>query len=393
MSAIEFSNRMRLDLSRLNTRRQFRLPGAVLRLRTSLLAAQLAFCVLVAVACSARAQGVQTTAGTGVKGFSGDGGPAADAQLNNPYAVARGPDGYLYICDVDNQRIRRISPQGIISTFAGSGKKGYAGDGGPATAAELNEPYEMAWDAEGNLYFVERMNHVVRRVDARTSAISTVAGSGSAGFGGDGGPATKAQLNQPHSLTFDAQGNLLVCDIANHRIRKLDMASGTISTWAGTGEKKTAPDGAPIAGSPLNGPRAMALAADGSLWLALREGNAVLRLNPKTQTIHHVAGTGKAGFSGNGGPAREATLSGPKCLALDRSGNVLLADTESHSVRMIDVAHQTLELLVGDGKRGDGPDGPPLQCRLARPHGVFVDRDGAIFIGDSENHRVRVFRN
>jgi streptogramin lyase len=393
MSAIEFSNRMRLDLSRLNTRRQFRLPGAVLRLRTSLLAAQLAFCVLVAVACSARAQGVQTTAGTGVKGFSGDGGPAANAQLNNPYAVARGPDGYLYICDVDNQRIRRISPQGIISTFAGSGKKGYAGDGGPATAAELNEPYEMAWDAEGNLYFVERMNHVVRRVDARTSAISTVAGSGSAGFGGDGGPATKAQLNQPHSLTFDAQGNLLVCDIANHRIRKLDMASGTISTWAGTGEKKTAPDGAPIAGSPLNGPRAMALAADGSLWLALREGNAVLRLNPKTQTIHHVAGTGKAGFSGNGGPAREATLSGPKCVALDRSGNVLLADTESHSIRMIDVAHQKLELLVGDGKRGDGPDGPPLQCRLARPHGVFVDRDGAIFIGDSENHRVRVFRN
>ncbi|MGN6135476.1 MAG: hypothetical protein ACTHOU_13400 [Aureliella sp.] len=393
MSAIEFSNRMRLDLSRLNTRRQFRLPGAVLRLRTSLLAAQLAFCVLVAVACAARAQGVQTTAGTGVKGFSGDGGPAANAQLNNPYAVARGPDGYLYICDVDNQRIRRISPQGIISTFAGSGKKGYAGDGGPATAAELNEPYEMAWDAEGNLYFVERMNHVVRRVDARTSAISTVAGSGSAGFGGDGGPATKAQLNQPHSLTFDAQGNLLVCDIANHRIRKLDMASGTISTWAGTGEKKTAPDGAPIAGSPLNGPRAMALAADGSLWLALREGNAVLRLNPKTQTIHHVAGTGKAGFSGNGGPAREATLSGPKCLALDRSGNVLLADTESHSIRMIDVAHQTLELLVGDGKLGDGPDGPPLQCRLARPHGVFVDRDGAIFIGDSENHRVRVFRN
>jgi streptogramin lyase len=393
MSAIEFSNRMRLDLSRLNTRRQFRLPGAVLRLRTSLLAAQLAFCVLVAVACSARAQGVQTTAGTGVKGFSGDGGPAADAQLNNPYAVARGPDGYLYICDVDNQRIRRISPQGIISTFAGSGKKGYAGDGGPATAAELNEPYEMAWDAEGNLYFVERMNHVVRRVDARTSAISTVAGSGSAGFGGDGGPATNAQLNQPHSLTFDAQGNLLVCDIANHRIRKLDMASGTISTWAGTGEKKTAPDGSPIAGSPLNGPRAMALAADGSLWLALREGNAVLRLDTKTQTIHHVAGTGKAGFSGNGGPAREATLSGPKCLALDRSGNVLLADTESHSIRMIDVAHQTLELLVGDGKRGDGPDGPPLQCRLARPHGVFVDRDGAIFIGDSENHRVRAFRN
>ena len=339
-----------------------------------------------------RGQTVTTLAGTGVKGFSGDGGSATVAQLNNPYAVARGPDGDLYVCDVDNHRVRRISTKGHISTFAGNGTRGYAGDGGLATSASLNEPYEMAWDKGGNLYFVERMNHVVRRVDAQSGVISTLAGTGSAGFSGDGGPATKAQLSQPHSLTFDAQGNLLICDISNHRIRKVDMLTGSMSTWAGTGEKRTAADGAPISGSPLHGPRAMALASDGKLWLALREGNAVLQLDPATNAIKHVAGTGKSGFTGNGGPARLATLSGPKCVALDQAGNVWLADTESHSIRMIDVGQGTLKLVVGDGQKGDGPDGPARMCRLARPHGVFIDSDGSVLIGDSENHRIRIVR-
>jgi streptogramin lyase len=341
---------------------------------------------------AARAAKVTTFAGTGAKGFSGDGGLATAAQLNNPFAITRGPDGALYICDVENHRIRRIAADGKISTFAGNGTKGYAGDGGAATAAALNEPYEMAWDKNGNLFFVERLNHLVRRVDAKTGTITTVAGTGKAGFGGDGGPAKDAQFSQPHSLAFDAAGDLFVCDIANHRIRKIEMKTGTISTWCGTGEKKTAPDGSPISGSALNGPRAIAFAPDGKCWLALREGNAVLLLDPKTNTLRRVAGTGKSGFTGNGGPALAATLSGPKCVCLDASGNVFLADTESHSIRFIDVKKGTLELLVGDGKRGDGPDGDPLKCELARPHGVFVDKDGSVFIGDSENHRVRVWR-
>jgi streptogramin lyase len=357
--------------------------------------ARWAGCVALALlACSSvaaplPAQIVSTIVGSGARGFAGDGGPASAAELNNPFAVARGPDGLLYICDVENHRIRRVAGDGTISTFAGSGTKGYAGDGGPATAAALNEPYEMAWDKSGNLYFVERMNHTVRSVDARTGLIRTVAGKGVAGFGGDGGPGTEALLNQPHSLAFDAQGDLLICDILNHRIRKLDLDTATISTWAGTGEKKTAADGSPITGSPLHGPRAIALARDGQLWLALREGNAVLQLDPRANAIRHVAGTGKSGFTGNGGPARQATLSGPKCVALDKAGNVYLADTESHSIRMIDVARGTLELIVGDGQKGNGPDGPPLKCRLARPHGVFVDADGSVLIGDSENHVVR----
>ncbi|MFO1065322.1 MAG: hypothetical protein U0892_15760 [Pirellulales bacterium] len=251
------------------------------------------------------------------------------------------------------------------------------------------QPYEMAWDKSGNLYFVDIGTHTVRKIDAETQVITTVAGIGKAGFGGDNGQAIAAQLNQPHSLAINGNGDLFICDILNHRIRKVDTKTGVITTWAGTGEKKTAAGGSKITGSPLNGPRALAFAEDGALWLALREGNAVLKLDPSSNRITHVAGTGKSGFTGNGGPALQATLSGPKCVSLDADGNVYLADTESHTIRMIDIAKGTLELIVGDGKKGDGPDGPPLACRLSRPHGVFVDNDGSIFIGDSENHRVR----
>ncbi len=335
---------------------------------------------------------VSTFAGTGVKGFSGDGGPADRAQLNNVYGIGRGPDGALYLCDMDNHRIRRVAPDGTITTYAGSDQKGHAGDGGPATRATLDMPYEVAWDRDGNLYFVELGNHCVRKVDTKSGVISTVVGTGKPGFSGDGGQAVAATMRQPHSLAFDAQGDLFVCDIGNHRVRQIEMQTGLIRTWSGTGEAKTAPDGSPISGSALHGPRAIAFSSDGTAWLALREGNAVLQLDPRAGTLKRAAGTGKSGFTGNGGPAREAKLSGPKGVSLDAAGNVYLADTESHTIRYIDMQRGTVELLVGDGKRGDGPDGNPLDCQLARPHGVFVDRDGTVFIGDSENHRVRIWR-
>ena len=342
---------------------------------------------------SAHAATLTTVCGTGVKGFSGDGGPATQAQTNNVFAVLRGPDGLLYFCDVDNHRVRRIAADGTVETYVGSAKKGYSGDGGPANEAALNMPYDLAWDREGNLFIVELGNHCVRRVNAKTQTISTVAGTGKMGFSGDGGPATDAQFNQPHSLAIDQAGDLYVCDIANHRIRKINLRSGIISTWSGTGEPKTSPDGTAIGEAALNGPRALAFASDGSCYVALREGNAVLLLDSKTHTLRRVAGTGKKGFTGNGGPALEATLSGPKCVSLDSLGNVYLADTESHSIRYIDTKKGTLEVLVGNGGKGDGPDGSdPLNAQLARPHGVFVDKDGSVFIGDSENHRVRVWR-
>ena len=162
---------------------------------------------------------------------------------------------------------------------------------------------------------MERDNHAVRRVAAGTGIISTVAGTGVAGFSGDGGPAAAAQLSRPHSIVFDPDGRLLICDIGNHRMRRVDLTTGRIETFAGTGERAPTPDGAPLAGTPLNGPRAMALDPAGNLYLALREGNAIYRIDLERETIHHVAGTGEQGYAGDGGPARLATLAGPKGLA------------------------------------------------------------------------------
>lgn len=335
---------------------------------------------------------ISTLAGTGQPGRSGDGGPATQGRLANPYGVVRGPDGALYVCEVDNHVIRRIAPDGTLSTVAGNGTRGLSGDNGPAVAAQLNEPYEARFDRTGHLLFVEMRNHIVRRVDLKTGVIHTIAGTGQPGFGGDGGPARKALFQQPHSIQFDREDNLYICDIGNHRIRRVDARSGLVTTFAGTGEKKLPTDGARFATSPLFGPRAMDFDAQGNLWLALREGNAVYKLDLRAGTLHHAAGNGKKGFTGNGGPATQATLSGPKGLALGPDGNVYLADTESHSIRMLDLQRGTLELIAGTGQPGDGPEGDPLQCRMKRPHGVFVDRDGSILVGDSEAHRVRVIR-
>src|SRR6266567_2908311 len=184
---------------------------------------------LIPLILSAAPKTVSTIAGTGVAGFSGDGGPAIAGQTNNPYGLVIGPDGALYFCEVGNHRIRRLDlKKRTLSTVAGSGTKGYAGDGGPALAASLNEPYEVRFDKSGNMFFAEMQNHVVRRVDAKTHLISTVADTGTAGFSGDGGPAAQAQVRQPHSIAFDSQGRLLICDIGNHRIRRVNLGTGTL---------------------------------------------------------------------------------------------------------------------------------------------------------------------
>ena len=347
---------------------------------------------LVSVASAASTWTISTVAGNGVRGFSGDGGPAAAAEINDPFGVVRGPDGALWFCEYGGQRIRRITRDGKISTVAGTGQVGYSGDGGPALQATFNKPHEIRFDAAGNIFIADMVNQAIRRIDAKTGIITTFAGNRTKGYSGDGGPASAAALSNPHSIQFGPDGHLYICDIGNHVIRRVNLRTGIITTFAGTGKAGDTPDGAPIAGTPLRGPRSLDFDRAGNLWLATREGNQVFRFDLKAGTIHHVAGTGKPGFTGNGGPAKEATLSGPKGIAIDADGNVWLADTESHSVRMVNARTGALELMAGTGRKGNGGDGDPLQCAMARLHGIFVDADGAVYIGDSEAHKVRVMR-
>jgi sugar lactone lactonase YvrE len=349
-------------------------------------AIQVLLTALVPLPVAGASPSVSTLIGVGKPGYS-------DHEVNNPYGLLFGPDRALYFCDLDNQRIRRLDLKTLRTTaVAGNGQRAYAGDGGPATAGSLNMPHEIQFDSRGNLYMAERDNHVVRKVDAKTGIISTLAGTGVAGFAGDGGPASKAQLRQPHSIAVDPSGHLLICDIGNLRIRRVNLSTGMIETFAGTGERQPTPDGAPLTGTPLNGPRTIAFDRDGSLYLALREGNAIVRIDPKTRTIYHLAGTGEAGYTGDGGPARSAKLGGPKGLAYS-PGQLYVADTENHVIRRIDLKTGIISTVLGTGTRGDGPEPEPRQCKLSRPHGVFVDRTGVLYVADSEAHRIRVVKN
>ncbi|MDR1990722.1 MAG: hypothetical protein LBQ09_10895 [Acidobacteriaceae bacterium] len=330
------------------------------------------------------------SASASVSTLVGNGAPGkSDTQVNNPYGIVIGPDGGLYFCDLDNQMIRRFDlATKTMRVVAGNGVKGRTGDGGPATEASLNMPHEIQFDANGNAYIAERDNHIVRKIDRR-GTISTLAGTGVAGYSGDGGPASAAMLNQPHSIAIGNDNRLLICDIGNQRIRRVDLASGRIETYAGTGVAQPAPDGAPVAGTPLQGPRTMVFDAAGDCYLALREGNAIYRIDAARQTLHHVAGSGKQGYSGDGGPATAATLAGPKGLAWS-PGRLYIADTENHVIRQIDLASGIITTILGTGERGDGPETDPLACRLSRPHGLFVDRANTLYVTDSEAHRIRV---
>jgi DNA-binding beta-propeller fold protein YncE len=336
---------------------------------------------------------VSTVAGTGVAGYEaeGPGGlPAAETPVNNPYGVVAGPDDALYFCEVDTGRIRRLDlNRNRLSTIAGNGEKGYVAESRRPLETAFSAPHEIRWDQQGNLYVVERDSHTVRRIAGRTGLVTTLAGNGEAGFSGDGGPGVLSQLRQPHSIAFDSQGNLLICDIGNSRLRLVDRETGFIRTVSGTGERLATPDSGPLEGTPLLGPRSIDTDPDGNAYLVLREGNAVFQLDIAANRLQRIAGTGERGYTGDKGSALAATFNGPKGIAYSRQDHSLyIVDTENHVIRRMSLASGLIDTVLGNGERGDGPDGDPLACKLNRPHGVCV-HEGIVYVTDSESHRVR----
>ena len=332
---------------------------------------------------------ITTFAGTGAPGYAGDGGPATQAVLNNPFDLAFDAAGNLIFSDTFNHCIRRVDARsGVISTLAGTGERGYAGDGGPAIRAQLNEPYGVVVDRAGTIYFADRLNRRVRRIDP-AGVITTLTGDGSGKYSGDGGPAATAGLAEPNGLALDAaERRLFIADVADHRVRVIDLVRGTIETFAGTGEGCHDGDGGPPTQAGVFGARAVALAPDGALYVLERQGSSLRRI--RDGVIATVAGTGARGYAGDEHDARHAVFNAPKELAVDPAGNIFIVDTENHAIRLIDAASWIVRTIAGNGAAGPGGDGGPARLAgLARPHGATVGPDGAVYIGDSENHRIR----
>lgn len=357
----------------------------------------------------ARADGpagtVATVAGTSPSGFSGDGGPASEAQMNEPRMVSFDPEGNAYIADTFNQLIRKVDLNGTITTVAGTFTgfvprdeadcvPNFSGDGGPATEATLSCPHSVAVDGVGVIYIADSANHAIRKVTP-DGIITTVAGQGGeAGDSGDGGPATAARIQGPKGIVLDARGHLLIADSGNDRIKQLDLATGIITTVAGTGKAGSSGDGGPATAATLSEPRTIAVAPDGSVLIAEPKAHRVRRVDPGG-TIDTLAGTGSRGFSGDGGPADAARLDMPRGVAVDGAGDVFIADSMNQRIRRVDGAG-VITTVVGRGKAcyfssrntcGDG--GPPLEAGFATPRAVEVNGHGDLYIADTFNERIR----
>lgn len=333
---------------------------------------------------------IRSVAGTGERGYTGDGGAATAATLSEPFMCVFDAHGNLYEAEAMNHCIRRVdAATGVITTVAGIGEEGYSGDGGPAVEAAMNQPYSLDIDADGNLYIVDRLNAVIRKVDARTGVISTVAGTGEPGSSGDGGPGTETQLNEPNDCFLDGRGGLLIADVQDQRIRRLDLTAGIITTFAGSGEAARAGDGLPATEAGIFGARAVCMDHQGNTYICERGGNGVRKVDANG-IMSTFAGTGERGYSGDGGPALAAAWGAPKALRCDARGNVLVVDTENHAIRRIDAATGMVTTIAGGQLGGQGDNGPATAAGLDRPHGCTVDGQGNLYIADSNNHRVRV---
>ncbi len=345
------------------------------------------------LAAAATAGVIDTVAGNGEAGYSGDGGPATTARLNQPFHCALDGDGHLYVADALNHCVRRVALKtGIITTVAGHGVKGYTGDGGPATKATFNEPYAVAVSVRGDLFIVDRLNAAVRQMKGDSGIITTIAGTGKPGHSGDGGKAAEAALREPNDCCLDGKGGLLIADVGDGRIRRVDLVSGKITTFAGTErhkgkvDRRVIGDGGPADKAAIVGARAVCVDGKGNTYICEREGNAVRKVDARN-IITTLAGTGARGAAD--GPADKATFNGPKAIRCDAAGNIYVVDTENHSIRRIDIKTLRVTTVAGGRKGGAGDGGDARKAELDRPHGCIVDGDGTLYIADTNNHRVR----
>jgi trimeric autotransporter adhesin len=323
--------------------------------------------------------------GPGFSGYSGDGGAAQLADLSTPEAVAVDTAGNLYIVDTSNNDVRQVSTSVVITTVAGNQTIGYSGDGGASISAQLNQPYDVAVDGSGNLYILQYADGRIRKVSSK-GIITTVAGNGSSGFGGDGGAATSAQLSLPKGVASDAAGNLYIADSGNDRIRKVSTA-GTISTVAGSGLFSYSGDGSPAASAQLNGPLGAAVDASGNVYLADTNNHRV-RVVSSTGVITTLAGNGSPGFGGDGGGAAAAQLNTPSGLAID-GGTLYIADTGNNRVRAVS-PQGVITTVAGNGSPGySGDGGAAANAQLYAPVGVAVDGAGNVYIAEFSNSRIR----
>jgi uncharacterized protein (TIGR03437 family) len=320
---------------------------------------------------------ITTIAGTGTAGFAGDGSAGTKALLSFPTGVAVDSSGNVYIADSLNRRIRKLASGGNIGTVAGNGNYSYSGDNGQATSAQLNTPQAVAVDSSGNLYIADTANNVVRKVTA-AGVISTIAGNGTAGSGGDGGAATSAQLNSPQGIAVDASGNVYVADTQNARVRK--VTNGAINTVAGSGTAGFGGDGGAAASAQLNIPTGLAVDGAGNLYIADFSNNRIRKVT--NGTITTLAGNGLAGYTGDGGAATNAQLTTPVAVTTDASGNVYIADTGNNAVRMVNL-RGFVSTVAGNGLAGySGDGGPAVSAMVGNPAGVAVDASGNLYISD-----------
>ncbi|MET9953861.1 RICIN domain-containing protein [Streptomyces sp. NPDC006339] len=306
--------------------------------------------------------------------------------MNCPYGIAIDSTGTLYFSDYKNHRVRKITSDGKVSTVAGTGTPGHRGDNGAAVSAQLNHPRGVALDSEGNLYIADDQNHRVRKVTA-DGIISTVAGTGVAGFSGDGRAATSARLNQPYGVVVDSAGVLYISEWGHDRIRKV-TTDGKISTIAGTGAASYGGDGGPAVSAPLRAPFAMVVDGAGALYIADASNHRVRKISADG-IISTVAGTGAAGFGGDGGQATSARLNRPQGLALDSTGALYISDYKNHRIRKISV-DGVISTVAGTGAPGFGGEGgPAASAQFNEPMGLAVDCVDTLYIADHGNHRIR----